>query len=340
MPTKLHEETVLEFISQPGNGGQRIVRFTPVAPSQWVELVPESESGRTFDKSRVTSMTLAGHDVANHTYDPIHESMKLPDGSIRAVREQFWLVGDRQLMSVNAETGPVVYLIPTRERHEQMRVAATFDSKTAPKRPLSDFETAALAKLRAGDDMALQSSSQEMHMLGAIQARNECLSCHKTAEVGTLLGAFTYTLRKQSEETPDEERLKDLAGLTQDERSAVQTVESKGGKVTREPGGPITELDLTHAANADIKAHGPAATAHVRLRDASLNVLEVFPNLRRLNVSHSLITDAGVKEIAKLKLLKAVDLRNTLISTDGLATLKKDLPNCEILHHSTMLAVP
>src|SRR5438105_8649393 len=42
MATMLHEETVVEFISQPGNGGGRLLRFTPRAPSDWVELVPES----------------------------------------------------------------------------------------------------------------------------------------------------------------------------------------------------------------------------------------------------------------------------------------------------------
>ena len=105
-------------------------------------------------------------------------------------------------------------LMRTRERHEQMRTQPEFSGKTAPKRPLGEFETAALAKLRDGDDVVLQASSQEMRVLGAIRARNECLSCHKSAEVGTLLGAFTYTLHRQSEETPEADRLIESVGRT------------------------------------------------------------------------------------------------------------------------------
>lgn len=344
MPTAFHAEYVEDFITMPGFGGGRMI-VIPRTQSEWSELVPESEDGRTFEALRTVGVPHAQPDVLSGGYDPVHESMKLPDGSVRAVREQVWVVKDWQLMSVNAETGPAVYLIDTKGRHVLMRAKVeNFDGKTAPKRPPTEFETAALAKLRDGDDLVLQSSSKEMRVLGAVRARQDCLSCHKV-EVGDLLGAFTYKLTLQPQETPEAHRLKDLAGLSQDERSAVQTVESLGGRVTREPGGPITELHLTFARSQFLKTPrigvwGEVGNPYVRLRDGSLNVLAMFPDLTVLDVSHSLVTDASIPTIATLKRLKQLDVLDTAITEAGLARLKKEMPGCQVRHQSTGPILP
>ncbi|MGC4062328.1 MAG: hypothetical protein QM749_16370 [Aquabacterium sp.] len=59
---------------------------------------------------------------------------------------------------------------------------------------------------------------------------------HKV-EVGHLLGAFSYTLKAQSEETPAEHKLTDLSGLSDKQIAAVRGIESSGGKVIRPPAG-------------------------------------------------------------------------------------------------------
>jgi len=52
--------------------------------------------------------------------------------------------------------------------------------------------------------------------------------------------------------------------------------------------------------------------------------------LEWLDLSHNKITDAGLKEVAKLQNLKLLDLTETQTTKAGIAELKKALPNCEI----------
>src|SRR5205823_1267608 len=96
-------------------------------------------------------------------YDEVYASMKLKDDSVRAVKERIWVVRSQDLMSVNAAGGPAVYVIDTFQLHTLMRDGKDFKGKDAKKRKPTEFETAALKKLRDGDDVVLQSSAKEMH---------------------------------------------------------------------------------------------------------------------------------------------------------------------------------
>ena len=323
MATHVHRSYVEQFLRQPGAGFGRME--LPVSPaSHWVELVAESQADRHPE---------VGSGRAPVTYSPVDEMLKLPDGTRRSVRERVWQLRDRQLMSVSAETGPAVYLQTPKNQHELMKPKT---GATAPKRPLDAFETEALAKLRTGDEVALQSSERELRVLGAILARQECLTCHSTAEVGTLLGAFTYTLNAQSEAIPDAHRLQDTTGLMEAELGAVKVVESRGGKVTRTPGGPVTKLQMTFAYQREIERtpHNPSEFSLGRnppLRDSALAILGAFPDVRVLDVSHSFVSDTGLKSIAALKNLKLLDLRFTAVSEKGIAAFKKEVPQCEML---------
>ena len=53
-------------------------------------------------------------------------------------------------------------------------------------------------------------------------------------------------------------------------------------------------------------------------------------NLETLNLNDTKITDAGLKEIAKLQNLTHLFLGSTKITDAGVAELKKALPNCRI----------
>ena len=92
---------------------------------------------------------------------------------------------------------PAVYMIEPKIKHDAMKDPNARMAKTAPKRPFDRFETEALEKLREGNDLMVRISEQEIRAFGAVRARNECLSCHKV-EVGTMLGAFTYTLHRRT----------------------------------------------------------------------------------------------------------------------------------------------
>ena len=62
-------------------------------------------------------------------------------------------------------------------------------------RTLDGFEEAALPTLREGEDLFIASKGETVRMLGALRATKTCQQCHD-AEVGDLLGAFSYTLRR------------------------------------------------------------------------------------------------------------------------------------------------
>ena len=52
--------------------------------------------------------------------------------------------------------------------------------------------------------------------------------------------------------------------------------------------------------------------------------------LRMLQVSGTKITNASLKELAKMQSLIALSLSDTKVTRDGVAELKKALPNCTI----------
>jgi hypothetical protein len=90
------------------------------------------------------------------------------------------------LVSLLIHKEPVAYVSEELPRMDQLR--------KAPTRPLSEFETSSLAKLRKGEDLIVEPSSSKMRMLGSIRSTKQCLDCHG-GQRGELLGAFTYTLR-------------------------------------------------------------------------------------------------------------------------------------------------
>ena len=53
-------------------------------------------------------------------------------------------------------------------------------------------------------------------------------------------------------------------------------------------------------------------------------------NLEHLNLFNTKITDAGLKELAKLEKLEELGLAFTKITDSAVAELKKALPNCRI----------
>jgi len=55
--------------------------------------------------------------------------------------------------------------------------------------------------------------------------------------------------------------------------------------------------------------------------------------LKRLSLAGSGLTDAGIKHLAGLSCLEALDLRKTKASAAGVALLQKALPKCKIDWH-------
>jgi hypothetical protein len=98
-----------------------------------------------------------------------------------------WRIQHIQLLGILSQETPVVYLTDKLPSMEQVRQGKT--------RPLDLFEEAALSALRDGEDLFLAGKDETVRMLGALRATKTCQQCHE-AEVGDLLGAFSYTLRR------------------------------------------------------------------------------------------------------------------------------------------------
>jgi hypothetical protein len=91
-----------------------------------------------------------------------------------------------QLVGLVVHDQPVVYLSDNLPNMDEVR--------KAPTRPLDEFEEAALAELRRGEDFQICRMSDSLRMLGAIRATKQCVNCHD-CERGDLLDAFTYLFR-------------------------------------------------------------------------------------------------------------------------------------------------
>jgi hypothetical protein len=57
-----------------------------------------------------------------------------------------------------------------------------------------------------------------------------------------------------------------------------------------------------------------------------------FPRLKRLDISFSKVSDAGVESLARMHALRYLDLRGTLVTPTGVDRLKSCLPQCQISH--------
>jgi len=64
--------------------------------------------------------------------------------------------------------------------------------------------------------------------------------------------------------------------------------------------------------------------------DAGVKELAALENLTALDLSQTMITDAGVKELTGLKNLTELSLYDTKVTDAGVKELQKALPKCKI----------
>ena len=83
---------------------------------------------------------------------------------------------------------------------------------------------------------------------------------------------------------------------------------------------------------ADLEKVTRLTLGGTQITDAGLKEVAKMQNLTHLYLDVTKITDAGLKDIAKMQNLTVLKLYNTKITDAGLAQLKKALPKCEISH--------
>jgi hypothetical protein len=211
----LHEKTRRFFVESPGEGSGRGFPFLEEAimlddwgvpdekkrvqpgphadfPASAGEVLtsvqPDSEL-HSFHQLGVQSFLYYGNSFG-YVKDRQHVSGFKPHGFrflYADLREgKKWRVDHVLLVGILTQEHPVVYLtdkLPSMEQIRQDKV-----------RPLDFFEEAGMPSLREGEDLYIVRKGDTVRMLGALRATKTCQKCHD-AEVGDLLGAFSYTLR-------------------------------------------------------------------------------------------------------------------------------------------------
>jgi hypothetical protein len=118
---------------------------------------------------------------------PLDEQAPPKPGQPPAKPQERWLVSRLELVSVWKGATPAVYASGSLPRMQEL--------KTAKTRPLTDFEAKALQALREGEEVVTEATANEVRMVGAVRAAKQCTACHEVKR-GTLLGAFSYDLRR------------------------------------------------------------------------------------------------------------------------------------------------
>ncbi|MCK8492027.1 ribonuclease inhibitor [Spirosoma sp. RP8] len=91
----------------------------------------------------------------------------------------------------------------------------------------------------------------------------------------------------------------------------------------------VTDAALTHIAQ--LKNLQKLHLEQTKVTDAGLKQLAGLTHLEYLNLYGTAVTDAGLNELTKLKHLKTVYLWQTKVTPQRLASLKKTMPNLEVI---------
>jgi hypothetical protein len=213
MLRRLHEQTVNDFVNNPGFG---VARMPPRPSRQWLneELrkpeppirqpgsplpidaspgqleasPPPGEEGPLRDLHEDSVLDFVYPRGFGYVKDRRHVAGFRPHQFWQVPEAMRWRVRTIDLVSLLLHYPPVAYVSANLPRMDELR--------QAPTRPLDVFESAGLARLGAGEGLFIHATDRGVRMLGALRATRQCLACHG-CERGDLLGAFSYTLQQE-----------------------------------------------------------------------------------------------------------------------------------------------
>jgi hypothetical protein len=140
-----------------------------------------------FGVYRMPSLTHRPATFPKSLYLPFDENLPddLPPGQPRPEPQTAWMMDKVELVGLLNNEQPGVYPAD----------GAMGLGRTRRKiRDLDDFEQRMLTALKNGDELKVKESAEQIRVLGAIRARQDCMKCHDKPE-GTLLGAFSYVFK-------------------------------------------------------------------------------------------------------------------------------------------------
>lgn len=220
----IHESHVMDFVNSPGFGVGRSLR----PGTMWLRIQPlidmplekpESSDPGTADEAAISlaSLELRLTEASEHVrFRELHNESAVdflnregfgylqsdqrvagfqPHGFRHEVfdvlddssRDAKWQVARLELVSLLKHERPMAYVSEFLPRMDEL--------EDAPVRELDEFEGRALASLREGEDVVSAADGNRIRMLGSLRAAKQCIECHQVPR-GTLLGAFSYDLRR------------------------------------------------------------------------------------------------------------------------------------------------
>lgn len=210
---QIHERTTDQFVSAPGFGVGRVAAF--VGPpsretlgQEWRGSVPDQPGPRGTSAGDADPPGDGEPVAAGGGLQEMHRAAALdflnPEGwglvkgrdrvaGFRPHRfsavpdaKPKWEVETVELVGLLMHPEPVVYVSAKLPAMDQLR--------GAPTRGLDEFESAGLARLRAGEDAHAAGTDARVRMVASLRNGKACITCHG-GRYGDLLGAFSYTLR-------------------------------------------------------------------------------------------------------------------------------------------------
>ncbi len=171
---------------------QRIVVRDHATPAQSDSLIlRESISGATLQRKNLEKVTKSKTFQASDSlrsfntkeFHTLIDEIIVDSHSTASVSE--WHQESMELIGLLKHAAPVVYVTPNLPKMDELHKVRT--------EPLNAFEQRAIEQLKsdASPDVIVQKAPNEIRVVGALRATENCLGCH-SVKYGHLLGALTY----------------------------------------------------------------------------------------------------------------------------------------------------
>ncbi|HVX63582.1 MAG TPA: hypothetical protein VHC19_23370 [Pirellulales bacterium] len=118
------------------------------------------------------------------------------------------------------------------------------------------------------------------------------------------------------------------------QKRAVDDILASGGRVSyREAGGWLT-LDRLWLGRDFFQPVTKVFWAGAAIEDDDLACIRALPGLDMLSLASTPVTDAGLMHLESLHAAVLIDLRFTQVTDNGVARLRRELPQAKILLHN------
>lgn len=187
----VHDSQFERFVRSPGFGGlrmnPRIIRYAAAERLSAGEQLPPA-AAHVFAYRDFFHPSSLG----SATENPQHYTGFKPHSIFNAPTSVQWsgqyALENLELIGMLLHEKPVVY------ETDGLPNMETITAGLIPSRELTHFEAESLGKLQNGESLVIENEGEQLRMVGALRAIDQCSDCHQS-NPGDLLGAFSYEFR-------------------------------------------------------------------------------------------------------------------------------------------------